>query len=201
MGKPKVMLVGHSYVWRMEAFIRGSPDPRVKPDLNLPRDLDTPVRFCGTGGSTVPDVVSRDLASVETIRPDVVILQIGSNDLADKHRPLMRPETVGSQIHDLAWKLINHLNVSQVVVCEEFRCPKKYQLFPDFNANIDALNQYLSVVIDALPCASYWSHHGFKLSELDLYLHDGIHMNETGNFKLFKSFRGAAIQALRSLGN
>ena len=83
MGKPKVKLIGHSYVWRMEAFIREILDLRVRPELYHTRHPDTPLSFYGTGGSTVPDVVSQDLASVERFRPDVVILQIGLNDLAD----------------------------------------------------------------------------------------------------------------------
>ena len=55
---------------------------------------------------------SPDLYVVERIAPDVLILEIGTNDLVDKS-----PEVVGSEIENLVRLLLGHYKVRIVYVC------------------------------------------------------------------------------------
>ena len=49
----------------------------------------------GVGGRTVEKIKQFDLANVSRFAPDIVMLEIGSNDLCNSS-----PETVGSQIDE-----------------------------------------------------------------------------------------------------
>ena len=182
----------------MEEYIKSSMDERVNMRFNL-SDINSDVRFKGTGGRTVGALIEQDLKAVRDFMPDIVLLQIGSNDLADKKHPERRPETVGSLIEELVCQLHQSLNVCHVVVGEAMPRQKHYHQFPYFNQNIDILNRYLSVVLEPIPYVTFWRHKCVKDSKLKLYKRDQIHMNELGNFKLYKSFRGALIQALKAL--
>ena len=55
---------------------------------------------------------SYDLHVVERIAPDVLILEIGTNDLVD-----ISPEVVGSEIENLVRLLLGHYKVRIVCVC------------------------------------------------------------------------------------
>ena len=84
-------------------------DDRAKRDFDLSA---VNVWLFGTGGSTVAKINYFDLKTVTCFSPDVVIMEVGTNDLSDKP-----PETVGSEIDDLAVKLINEYCVRVVGMC------------------------------------------------------------------------------------
>ena len=47
---------------------------------------------------------------------------------------------------------------------------------------------------------SFWSHAEFNSPHKDLYLRDGVHVNPTGQYFLYRSYRGAVLKALGLLG-
>jgi lysophospholipase L1-like esterase len=53
------------------------------------------ITLLGTGGRTVEKVVKYDLQSAHKYKPDIVILELGTNDLSTH-----APEVVGSKIDD-----------------------------------------------------------------------------------------------------
>ena len=70
------------------------------------------VHLHGVGGRTVAKLWSLDLHVVERIAPDVLILEIGTNDLVDTS-----PEVVGSEIESLVCLLVDDYKVRVVCVC------------------------------------------------------------------------------------
>ena len=46
----------------------------------------------------------------------------------------------------------------------------------------------------------YWRHRGFWKSKSEIYLPDGVHLNNLGNYKFMRSIRGAVLQALKLVG-
>jgi hypothetical protein len=59
------------------------------------------IKLHGIGGQTVDKLVKYDFGYVQKFQPNIVILEVGTNDL-----PLMKPETVGSKIDDLVHLLL-----------------------------------------------------------------------------------------------
>ena len=88
-----------------------------------------------------------DLGIVFCFAPDVVILEIGTNDLYD-----IAAKVVGSEIDDLVKQLLRELSVRAVGVC--LVIPQAETLF---NRKVKLLNRYLRVVIDN-PDVFLWRH-------------------------------------------
>ena len=88
---PNVLILGRSFVKRLQRDMRANFDARV--DANFKLQGSTFVHLHGIGGRTVAKLRSFDLHVVSSISPDVVLLEIGTNDLS-----LEPPEVVGSTI-------------------------------------------------------------------------------------------------------
>ena len=93
-GVQSVFILGHSFVKHLKRDLRAHFDPWA--DGNFKRGGTVSVHLCCVGGHTVAKLRSSDLQVVERIAPDVLILEIGTNDLVDT-----RSEVVGSEIENL----------------------------------------------------------------------------------------------------
>ena len=122
--------------------------------------------------------------------PEIVILEIGTNDLSH-----LRPEVVGSEIEELVHLLLQSFSIKVIGVCE---------VLPRVNASVfngaaSILNQYLFDVLQPIPNVFCWRHKGFKNPSVHPYLLDGVHVNSFGQYCLYRSYRGAILKALRML--
>ena len=187
---PPVLLFGHSFIRRLRDDLRTQFDPRADESFKLSRDAI--VHFHGVGGRTVRKLIKYDLSIVSSLSPHAVILEIGTNDLSD-----LQPEVVGSEIEELVRLLLDSYSVRVVGVCEVIPRVRA----PFFNAAALILNQYLRVVLDPIPNVSCWQHRGFSEPSRDPYLSDGVHMNSSGQYLLYRSYRGAILQAVRMLAS
>ena len=78
MDQPRVLILGHSFIRRLRDFIiKNSPTY----NLNLNINASVTIHWHGVGGRTIDKVRRFDLTEVERFKPDVVFLQIGTNDL------------------------------------------------------------------------------------------------------------------------
>ena len=93
-GVPFVLILGHPFVKRLKRDLRSTIDPWA--DSNFKRWWTVSVHFHGVGECTVAKFRSSDLHVVARIAPDVLILEIGTNDLV-----VTSPEVVGSEIENL----------------------------------------------------------------------------------------------------
>ena len=130
------------------------------------------------------------LCVVSALKPDVIILEIGANDLVADH-----PEVVGSEIDDLVQLLLQSSSVRVIGVCEVIPRVRA----PFFNAAAPILNRYLTDVLQLCPNVFSWHRKGFSNSTVRPYLPDGVHLNPQGQCSLYRSNRGAILKALRSL--
>lgn len=192
MPKPKVLILGHSFVRRFAAFIAQSVDKRVKNNLDLSESAQ--IALQGVGGRTVDKINVFDLQRVRKVQPDIVILEIGSNDLCPRDA---KPEIVGSKIETLVQHLHAHFNVRFIVVCRTVAraaCPRDN---PSYNDRVALLNQYLDVVLEAIPFAEFWRHKGLRKPNVSVLSKDGVHLNNRGQYALYRSYRGAILYALK----
>jgi len=82
--KSKVLVLGHSFVRRFQFFLYEGLDSRTFPGLDL---SSVEINFLGIGGRTVAKILAFDLDHVRALRPDIVVLEIGSNDLCEAGYP------------------------------------------------------------------------------------------------------------------
>ena len=178
---PTVLILGHSFVRRLSSDLRSNFDARAAEHFNLLGDAV--IHLHGVGGRTVKKLRLYDLGVVSALKPDAIILEIGTNDLVAN-----RPEVVGSEIDDLVQLLLQLYSVRIIGVRAPF-----------FNAVAPILNHYLTDVLELCPNFFSWRHTGFSNPTVSHYLPDGIHLNPQGQYSLYRSYRGAILKALRSL--
>ena len=192
---PKVLILGHSFVRRLKSDLRAGFDARAASDFGLGGTVE--LRMYGVGGRTVQKVTEFDLPTVTAFAPDVVLLELGTNDLAS-----LAPEVVGSNIDDLVQLLLSKYSVRLVIWCQVTpRATVKRHAYhsADFNKNAVLLNQYMRVVLEPLPRAICWKHKGFSVPAVSPFLPDGVHFNRRGQYSLYRSYRGAILHALHML--
>jgi lysophospholipase L1-like esterase len=144
----------------------------------------------GIGGRTFRKVRNHDLGVVARLSPDIVILEIGTNDLS-----LLPPEVVGSEIEELVYLLRQTYHVKVVCVCLLTQRNRN----PVFNAKRVIVNKYLTVVLEHMPNVFTWLHQRFARPSVTPFLRDGVHFNKIGQYALYRSYRGAILKSLRML--
>ena len=135
-----------------------------------------------------------DLAKLQVLQPNVVVLEVGSNDLCDISSD---PEAVCSLIITLINRLRVEFSVDWVVVCQTL--PRKKQPYPDYNSAVSTLNSWLKQNLSTKEHATFWRHRGLARPSLNIYDRDGIHLNRRGEDLLFRSYRRAILFALKQL--
>ena len=150
------------------------------------------IHWHGIGGRTVAKTIMYDLQVVTFFQPDIVILQLGSNDLT-AHDPLH----VGSAIDDFVRLLHVTYGVRLIYICQTLRSEADTR----FNRNVNVLTQYLRVIKEFIPYAHFWGHRGFWNAVHNFYARDGIHLDRGGQFKFYRRIRGVIFRSLRLLSS
>ena len=146
---PTVLILGHSFVRRLSSDLRSNFDARAAKHFN--HLGDAVIHLHGVGGRTVKKLRFFDLGVVSALKPDVIILEIGTNDLVPDHH-----EVVGSEIDDLVQLLLQSYSVQVIGVCEVI--PHVQALF--FNAAAPIFNQYLTDVLQLCPNVFFLAPYG-----------------------------------------
>ena len=104
------------------------------------------VRLTGVGGCTVDKLRRFDLTVISSYKPDVVILEIGTNDLCtDAH------EVVGSAIEDLVHLVFEYASVRVIGWCCVIPCAVSQTDSAFFHQRAIILNNYVRVVLELIP--------------------------------------------------
>ena len=130
---------------------------------------------------------------------DVVYLHIGGNDITDE----TIPHTLAKSVIALAEYLQESFGVRQVVISQVlFRdrayCTRFNDRAYDVNGSLKTLLQQDYYTERGL---ILWMHKGFSDPAVRSLLmdRDGVHFNDAGNAKLYKSIKSSLIQALKRL--
>lgn len=190
MDNKRVLILGHSFIRRLHVLITSSHNSAYTSKLGIA----TPAFICkwhGVGGRTIAKVLKYDLSVVKDFGPDIIILQLGTNDLV-----CSSPLTVGSSLEHLVTLLHDDYKVDLICVCQTLRRSSSEVLF---NKNVGLLTRYLKTVLEPIPYALFWSHRGFWKTKSTFLSGDGVHLNGRGQHKFYRSLRGAVLKCLRLL--
>ena len=137
MTKQRVLIIGLSFVHRLQAFVQ----KRRHTDCFSSLYSNAEVIFHGIGGRTILKFREYDFGIVQKISPDIIILELGLNDLVK-----LPPQTVGSELESLLQDLHNTFSMKFVVVGQALSCYTKDSV--DFNCKVGKLHPYLKVVLE-----------------------------------------------------
>ena len=93
MGTPRILILGHSFIRRLHYFIESDSGQL---DLTFHLTESAIIHWHGVGGRTIAKTVKFDLPILQSFRPDIVIVQLGTNDLTS-----CRPLQVGSAMEEI----------------------------------------------------------------------------------------------------
>ena len=130
--------MGHSFVHRFHKFLAQGSERRVGLDLNLSTSAHK--HYYGVGGRTVDKLSKYGLSVVGHLKPEIVILELGLNDLSPSEA---RPERVGSKIESLVQLLHAQYGVKFIVVCLIINRALCLRSTPSYNDRVALLNRIL----------------------------------------------------------
>lgn len=195
---PRVCLVGTSHIKRLRDDIASGSDPAFMVNFGV---TGVPVSFVCRGGWTIPEL-EKAIPVVQALQPDFIILKVGTNDLCSVSTT--QSITVANDLIKTANKLRTQCNTRGVLVCEITqrslgRYLPSWAAVQDYNHKVQLANNFLKTVLDQEPGLEYWPHRGMRAQpQLQALLcPDGVHVNPAGQFKLYKSIRGAVLYAAK----
>lgn len=190
---PSTLILGHSFVRRMSDFLKkrgGNSSSREHFDLQN----TCLVKLLGNGGRTVEKLLRLDLPAIRSANPDILILEIGSNDLCD---PSLDPETLSETIIAFVEVLRHEIRQRFTVLCQVI--PRLHPAFPAYNWRVRKLNKCLRETLSDSSVVKVWRHRGLSNPAKNIYLRDGVHLNKRGHKALYRSYRGALLSALKQI--
>lgn len=188
--KPRALVLGDSFVRRLGKFIdNGQPNGLYRRDLQLVYTSE--VDIFGTGGRTVDKTVRFDLDAIRSSAPDVVVLEMGSNDACEQDDDA---ETIASSVVALTELLISECKLPFIVVCQFL--PRRHPPFEEYNDRVRQINALVSKALLHLKQVKSWRHRGLIYPSAEIYLAAGIHLNEGVSRAVYRSYRGAILFAL-----
>lgn len=131
--------------------------------------------------------IAKDRLSIIRGRsPNIIVLELGSTDLTK-----LPAQAIGSELEILVRYLHDEFTgKASIGVCQVIR--RHSHQCTAYNFKVIKLHLYLkAVIIKPIP---FWN------SRENIYLPDGVDLNDLGNFKLFRSIWGAVIKAVGLVG-
>ena len=187
----RVVVAGHSFIrhLREHLFVEKGPSFNMGLDTAIVN-----VIFMSRGGQTCQGMWSGFIQRIKNIRPHIVYLELGTIDAADIN---LTPNNIVNQMsaiaRDLTQSGVQKVIFGQVLCREDRAIPRN---IPMFNWKVVVINRLMAQVLSNLPNTQFWKHRGIWNSVYPILLDDGLHLTEIGNHRLFRSVRGAIIQAV-----
>jgi lysophospholipase L1-like esterase len=199
---PKVVLIlGHSFIARLRRFVSHSDHEKVNTSLNLSEQII----YRGYSGCTITKLTERGVREVLKYKPDLVCLQVGSNDLCDLS---VEVQQVVDKLVDFVEILRGHgvrrICVYQILHRKAPKVPCRYAVDAVwFNSRVDLVNKMLNDRMgrDFLAGVRFWRHSGFwsRENQALVYCDDGVHLNEEHGYpKYYNSVRASIVSALKT---
>ena len=193
---PNAILVGHSYIARLDAARILQPD--IPCDVNL---KGCSISFIAKGGARINTI--RNLTeTISRCQPHFIFLQIGGNDIqGNLHNGIY----IGNSVVDLAKHILRSTSCQKLYIGEMiFRFKGKYiksvaEQYA-YNTEVHAANCEIKSQLRDYNDIIFWPCKCVKRDRQLVMHHDGCHLSErNGMFKYYKSVRGAIVHALKRI--
>ncbi len=189
MPRHTVLILGHSFVTRLTKF---AVDNHLL-GFNLAQQ-QCEIFFHGIPGLRM-EGLKQEVGMVESLKPDIVFIDIGTNDLC-----VCDPDTVANEVFSFAQHLTHQFGVKRVLVSQVlYRDINRAPHTPtNFNERVAIYNVKMDACLKGNNSIHFWRHRGMWSNWRQL-LGDGIHFNQQGLRKYFNSVRGAIIAMLNQI--
>ena len=185
----RALIVGDSYVRHLVHYIIHT----TKSQNFALHDVD--VSFESVRGGTVQHLETILPTWLDEYQPHILIFQVGANDLSNRN---LTAWTVADRLAQLGQQAREQHGVLKVAVGTAFDRKSYPNILPRYPDKIIQFNRWLKAVISQEHHLTYWRHARTVFARNILH-QDGVHLNDKGNRKLYKSFRSLLIKLVNTL--
>ena len=193
-----VLFLGHSFVRRLQNDIDSGKIPNSHTNFGLNQ---CQVHYVHNGGwSLLPDY-NKFLREIEVRIPKatysgrfkVAVLQIGGNDVDGKVCPL----SLASKLDDFVRWLESMYGINNTYICEIFTRPKPRKCTPEeYEKRRNDAMRFLDTMLSDSDSVKIWRHRRIFHSPNNMFLRDGVHLNDSGTKKFYESIKRAIIMVV-----
>ena len=151
---PTVLVLGHSFIRRLRNDLSNQFDPCARVDFNLPERAI--VSMFGIGGRTIKKLQRFDLPVINRLKPHIIILEIGTNDLSNT-----TPKVVVKNLVKLVRRLLDDFSTHVVGGCHVIPCGDSFPNADSFNESAHIFNCLSKPALESIPNVFCWTHRGF----------------------------------------
>ena len=192
MASPRpILILGHSYIRRLGEFTQESTLPDVDKNFGL-NPVEVSVDVAGFGGKTAY-TITQELKVAGSREYHGVVLQLGGNDLCNTQNYT----SVAASVIAVATFLRTGYGIRKVAICQAIRRTKVCDA--GYNGRVVLFNIALEEKLASQLHVgiTMWKHRGFWNTNVDFQHRDGVHLNDYGQYKYYKSIRGAILHVCK----
>lgn len=186
-----VLVLGHSFVRRMRDWLHRERDLH----LGL---IQAEIHYHGVGGYTLFHLWD-ELSLIHSLTPQVLVLDIGSNDLSYLS---MSPHTFVQELHQFVLYVMQHTAVRQVAIMQVFYrnvgyVPRTHQRsLYEYNVIVREVNVLLANMCKNSQSIHLGTIRGMWRDYPNYIKPDGVHFNEQGMWKHRWNYRRVIITSV-----
>ena len=195
----KAVIIGDSHVYWLNRFLDSAGPSWVWPGVSADFAVDGhgfKVEYVGRRGATVRSLQSEEhWERFALLRPQLVLLHAGSNDVSSGGSPQQIAWELLDFATDLVASGVGHVVIGQLIRRKNWRDLTAIE----GAARTVMVNEVIRAECQQCHQVSFWKHKGFLNSQEPIFRSDGVHFNDLGSYKLFRSYRGAILRAAKWL--
>lgn len=181
-------IIGSSHITRLDKYI----DKTERDGFKLNNYV---VQLQGINGGFVNSIY-RYLLDIQSFQPDIVFLQIGSNDIGDGNNSVSNVLVAIELLIELLLSFKVKIVFFGLVPYRTRVLPRRGLTLHQYNARVYSLNyRFYNIVCKFTSNVVHWIHRGIQFPNVNILNTDGVHLNKEGNKRLFMSIRGALLYA------
>ena len=198
----KALYYGHSFVNHYVKWERRNPE-----FVNLGFDQkDLLMFYHGDGGANIDNLLQdHNLEHVERIAPELVVVEVGTNDIAnDMFGPSLLELKVETLIKELKDRRVRFVVINQVLYRGEAAYPDmsehdRKQAMKLFQCKTVSYNMECERRINNIPNCMFKKHQGLWSNIEQCVNKRGVHLNDAGHKKLYNSLRSGVMRAMKRI--
>ena len=117
MSSKTVLILGHSFARRFKEYLLETEDQRVHEHFNIAQE-PVNIDFHGVGGRTVKNIETFDIPAVQKLRPNTIMLEVGTNDLTNLKPDVLATQIVSLQGHNITLSQVDDNSTLAIEVVE-----------------------------------------------------------------------------------
>ena len=197
-----ILVLGDSIVNQIQDYGKSL---QARYDVNLGLDkMKYKVHYRGISGGKITNFMDlkTSVPDLSAIRPKVVVLHVGSNDLCDL-KGGDEPLVVGFKLADLVNLLIKQQPVKYVIlssIIPRIKAHRRMKMtLSKYNTMVSVVNNFLQGLFKNNRAIKFWRHRRLETSQICKFIRakDGVHLTKQGHVKWVRGIRGRLLPCLK----